>query len=151
MLAGLGHGDLPPHRREIGELSGLKRAAFSTEDLLLDSGHAFVWPRLSRSRSVHVGLANLTDLHERPHPLPDDDVAATLSQCTRAQRNFIGALLNIASKLVQYESKEVRRIQLYVHAPDSPRVTFACSDHHRLHNSAFLTTVCSQVCRTSPA
>eukprot|EP00037_Helgoeca_nana_P025453 m.278604 g.278604 ORF g.278604 m.278604 type:complete len:831 (+) comp26952_c0_seq1:557-3049(+) len=113
VLAGLGHGDLPPHRREIGELSGLKRAAFSTEDLLLDSGHAFVWPRLSRSRSVHVGLANLTDLHERPHPLPDDDVAATLSQCTRAQRNFIGALLNIASKLVQYESKEVRRIQLF--------------------------------------
>lgn len=105
-----------PRRREFGELSGLKRAAFSTEDLLLDSGHAFVWPRLSRSTSVHVGLIGLAGRQERsPEPGPADGrVAATLAQCTRAQRNFVGALLNIASKLVQYESKEVRRIQLWV-------------------------------------
>mmetsp|Transcript_25965 Transcript_25965/g.68120 ORF Transcript_25965/g.68120 Transcript_25965/m.68120 type:complete len:843 (+) Transcript_25965:185-2713(+) len=113
--------------QKIGELSGLKRAAYSTEDLLLDSGHAFMWPRINRSRSVHFGLASmglpppkagkgggkLSPIAAATAGLADDDIVPTLAQCMKAQRNFVGALLNIAFKLVQYESKEVRRIQLF--------------------------------------
>eukprot|EP00041_Stephanoeca_diplocostata_P016583 m.327453 g.327453 ORF g.327453 m.327453 type:complete len:947 (+) comp20413_c0_seq1:480-3320(+) len=36
-----------------------------------------------------------------------------LADCMRAQQSFVAALLNIASKLVQYKTKDMRRTQLY--------------------------------------
>jgi hypothetical protein len=198
--------------RGIGELasSRLKRNAFSKEDLLLDSGHAFIWPKLPKSKSVgvsaalvprplnavplphhpntfkftlharharththththtrarahththivhqvHVDLSELASLAEsRPATPsvatggptgggpPSFDDGVTLAQCMRAQRNFVGALLNIASKLVQcvVPSLSLSALTTTTHAHHhhflvSPLVTHTLTHHHHHHH-----------------
>lgn len=91
----------------------------------LDTGTAFDWPALPRSQSS-LAVSALTDLNNVPRspghassgpartpsaPAPNSGIL--LGQCMRAQQNFVSALVNIAGKLVQYETKDVKKTQLF--------------------------------------
>eukprot|EP00040_Diaphanoeca_grandis_P033195 m.202849 g.202849 ORF g.202849 m.202849 type:complete len:846 (-) comp32836_c0_seq1:65-2602(-) len=88
----------------------------------LDSGLAFEWPQATVSRSKSTLQLNLMN----PTPPQQKNVdkkksvalnlfsdTVRLGECMRAQQNFVSALVNLGTKLVQYETKDVRRTQLY--------------------------------------
>jgi phosphatidylinositol 4-kinase len=89
----------------------------------MDTGHAFDWPTLPRTKSVN-DLSSAAAVDEQERELAEasgggaaavvsDGEGFSLMQCMKAELNFVQALMHIGDKLRRFKSKDTRRSQLF--------------------------------------